>query len=155
MAFGNPYGDPWSPGLVAEWTEKLYRMGVRILSLSDTIGAATPETVSYLFKYLIPLYPDIKFGAHLHTHPDNWYEKVWAAWEAGCRRFDTAIRGLGGCPMAKDELVGNLPTEKFIGFLEKKRIPNPLFMPAFENAYNEALRIFSGPRLNENIFQNV
>jgi len=152
MGFGNPYGDPWSPELVADWTEKLYRMGVRTLSLSDTIGAATPETVDLLFSHLIPAYPEIEFGAHLHTHPDNWYEKVDAAWKAGCRRFDTAIRGYGGCPMAKDELVGNLPTEKFISYLHKNHIPNPLDMTAFENAYNEALRIFSGPKLEQNIF---
>jgi len=152
MGFGNPYGDPWSPELVASWTEKLYRMGVRILSLSDTVGAAVPETVELLFSHLIPAYPDMEFGAHLHTHPDNWYEKVDAAWKAGCRRFDTAIRGYGGCPMAKDELVGNLPTEKFISYLHRNDIPNPLDMTAFENAYNEALKIFSGPRLKQNIF---
>jgi hydroxymethylglutaryl-CoA lyase len=155
MGFGNPYGDPWSPELVAEWTEKLYRMGVRILSLSDTIGAATPETVSLLFEHLIPEYPDVEFGAHLHTHPSNWAEKVQAAWDAGCRRFDTAMKGFGGCPMAKDELVGNLPTEKLVSFLEKNKIKHPLNMTAFENAYNEALRIFSGPHPKQNIFDKV
>ncbi len=155
MGFGNPYGDPWSPELVAEWTEKLYRMGVRILSLSDTIGAAIPQTIDMLFRHLIPAYPEMEFGAHLHTHPDNWYDKVEAAWKAGCRRFDTAIRGYGGCPMAKDELVGNLPTEKLISFFNKNKIAHPLDMTAFENAYNEALRIFSGPRLSQNIFDKV
>jgi len=155
MGFGNPYGEPWSPELVGEWTEKLYRMGVRILSLSDTVGAATPETISLLFGHLIPAYPDVEFGAHLHTHPDNWYDKVDAAWKAGCRRFDSAIRGYGGCPMAKDELVGNLPTEKLISYFEEHRIPTGLDMHAFEHAYNEALRIFSGPRLEQNIFDNV
>ncbi len=155
MGFGNPYGEPWSPELVAEWTEKLYRMGVRILSLSDTVGAATAETVSLLFGHLIPAYPEVEFGAHLHTHPDNWYDKVQAAWQAGCRRFDTAIKGLGGCPMAKDELVGNLPTEKLISFLNKNRVEHRLNMTAFENAYNEAQRIFSGPQLKQNIFDRV
>jgi len=104
---------------------------------------------------LIPLYPDVEFGAHLHTHPDNWYDKVDAAWKAGCRRFDSAIRGYGGCPMAKDELVGNLPTEKLISYFQAHHIPLPLDMHAFEHAYNEALRIFSGPQLKQNIFDNA
>ncbi len=143
MGFGNPYGEPWSPELVAGWVEKLYDMGVRIMSLSDTIGAASPETINYLFGHLIPRYPDVEFGAHLHTHPSNWYEKVDAAYRAGCRRFDSAIRGLGGCPMAKDELVGNLPTEKLINYFNRNNIPTGLDMKAFEYSYNEALRIFS------------
>ncbi len=153
MGFGNPYGDPWSPELVADWTEKLSQMGVKILSLSDTIGAATPETIFELFSHLIPMYPQVEFGAHLHTHPENWHEKIKAAWNAGCRRFDSAIKGYGGCPMAKDELVGNLPTEKLINFFAGNKINHGLNLNAFENAYNEALRIFSGPQMKENIFQ--
>ncbi len=153
MGFGNPYGEPWSPELVAEWVEKLYRMGVRIMSLSDTIGAATPETIEYLFGHLIPLYPDVEFGAHLHTHPSNWYEKIDAAYRSGCRRFDSAIRGFGGCPMAKDELTGNLPTEKLLNYFHQHRIPTGLDMKAFERAYNEALEVFSGPPTERNIFK--
>ncbi len=145
MGFGNPYGEPWSKELVAEWVEKLHRMGVRILSLSDTVGSADPGTIHYLFEHLIPMYPDIEFGAHLHTHPDNWYDKVDAAYRAGCRRFDSAIKGYGGCPMAKDELVGNLPTEKLLSYFAQHHISVPVDRTAFENAYNEALRIFSGP----------
>ncbi len=151
MGFGNPYGEPWSPELVAGWVEKLHAMGVRIMSLSDTIGAARPETVDYLFRHLIPLYPDVEFGAHLHTHPSNWYEKVDAAYKAGCRRFDSAIRGFGGCPMAKDELTGNLPTEKLLNYFVRHGIETGLDMNAFENAYNEALRVFAGPG-EKNIF---
>ena len=154
MGFGNPYGEPWSPEIVAGWVEKLYGMGVRIMSLSDTIGAAVPETVDYLFRHLIPLYPDVEFGAHLHTHPENWYEKIDAAYRAGCRRFDSAIRGFGGCPMAKDELTGNLPTEKLLNYFQQHRIPTGLDMKAFERAYNEALRVFSPPQ-EKNIFREV
>src|SRR5690606_7084982 len=111
MDFGNPYGDPWNVEIVGEWTERLAAMGSRVLSLSDTIGSSTPEAIDHLFSNLIPKYPDIEFGAHLHTTPGQWKEKVAAAHGAGCRRFDGAIQGLGGCPMAKDELTGNMPTE--------------------------------------------
>lgn len=110
MGFGNPYGDPWDVEIVGEWTEKLAAMGVKILSLSDTIGSSTPDIITYLFSHLIPEYPHIEFGAHLHTTPTAWFEKVDAAYKAGCRRFDGAIQGFGGCPMAKDELTGNMPT---------------------------------------------
>ena len=112
MGFGNPYGDPWNEDIVGNWTEKLSKMGVKILSLSDTVGSSTPEVISYLFSNLISQYPEIEFGAHLHTTPDKWHEKVNAAFKAGCNRFDGAIKGYGGCPMAKDELTGNMPTEK-------------------------------------------
>ena len=110
MGFGNPYGDPWSVEIVGQWAERLSKMGVDILSLSDTIGSSTPEVIDYLFKGLIMAYPNIEFGAHLHTTPTTWHEKVDAAYQAGCRRFDGAIQGFGGCPMAKDELTGNMPT---------------------------------------------
>ena len=110
MGFGNPYGDPWNVEIVGEWTEKLAKMGVKILSLSDTVGTSNPETIDNLFSNLIPAYPQIEFGAHLHTTPSTWHEKVDAAYKAGCLRFDGAIQGFGGCPMAKDELTGNMPT---------------------------------------------
>src|SRR5690606_24528802 len=112
MGFGNPYGDPWNVEIVGEWTEKLSAMGVKILSLSDTIGSSTPEVIDYLSSNLIPRYPKIEFGAHLHTTPASWHEKINAAYKAGCKRFDGAIQGFGGCPMAKDELTGNMPTER-------------------------------------------
>ena len=142
MGFGNPYGDPWNVDIVGEWTEKLYSMGVKILSLSDTIGSSTPETINYLFSNLIPKYPDIEFGAHLHTTPTTWFEKVDAAYKAGCNRFDGAIQGFGGCPMAKDELTGNMPTEKLLSYFTSKQC-NPLNAFSFESAHNEATKIFS------------
>ena len=142
MGFGNPYGDPWNVEIVANWTEKLSAMGVKIISLSDTIGSSTPEVISYLFSNLIPKYPAIEFGAHLHTTADKWHEKINAAYSAGCRRFDGAIQGFGGCPMAKDDLTGNMPTEKMLSyFTQQKAITNTSPM-SFESAYNVASQLF-------------
>jgi len=143
MGFGNPYGDPWNVEIVAEWTEKLAGMGVKILSLSDTIGSSTPDIITYLFSNLIPQYPDIEFGAHLHTTPQAWFEKVNAAYQSGCRRFDGAIQGFGGCPMAKDELTGNMPTEKMLSYFTTNKIETGINSLAFESAYNKALDIFT------------
>ena len=142
MGFGNPYGDPWNVEIVGEWTEKLSAMGVKILSLSDTIGSSNPESIDYLFSNLIPKYPHIEFGAHLHTTPATWFEKVDAAYNAGCKRFDGAIQGFGGCPMAKDELTGNMPTEKLLSYFTSKQ-SNQLNALSFESAYNEATKIFT------------
>ena len=142
MGFGNPYGDPWDVDKVAKWTDILSKMGVEILSLSDTIGVANGETISYLFSNLIPLYPNIEFGAHLHTHPNQWFEKVDAAYKAGCNRFDGAIKGFGGCPMAKDELTGNMPTEKLLTYFTAEKVNTSLNPLSFESAYNEALDVF-------------
>ncbi len=141
MGFGNPYGDPWNVDVVRAWTERLFKMGVKILSLSDTIGSSTPENIGYLFSNLIPLYPNIEFGAHLHTTPSSWFEKVDAAYKAGCHRFDGAIQGFGGCPMAKDELTGNMPTEKLLSYFTSIK-HNSLNALSFESAYNEASKIF-------------
>ena len=143
MGFGNPYGDPWNVDIVAKWTHILNKMGVEILSLSDTIGSSTPEIINYLFKNLIPHYSNIEFGAHLHTTPNTWFEKVDAAYNAGCFRFDGAIKGYGGCPMAKDELTGNMPTEKLISYFNKQKVETNINAMSFESAYNEALKIFS------------
>lgn len=143
MGFGNPYGDPWNVEIVGEWTEKLYKMGVKILSLSDTVGTSDPETITYLFSNLIPKYPDIEFGAHLHTTPTKWHEKVDAAYKAGCRRFDGAIQGFGGCPMAKDELTGNMPTEKMVSYFGAAKVDSNVNAMPFESSYNEATKIFS------------
>lgn len=143
MAFGNPYGDPWDVDIVGEWTEKLQKMGVKILSLSDTIGSSSRSTISYLFSHLIPAYPSVEFGAHLHTHPSTWYDKVDAAYTAGCLRFDGAIQGFGGCPMAKDELTGNMPTEKLISYCTAQKAENSLNVLAYESAHNEASKLFS------------
>lgn len=142
MGFGNPYGDPWDVEIVSEWTERLNKMGVRILSLSDTIGSSDPKTIAYLFSHLIPQYPKIEFGAHLHTTPSSWFEKVDAAYSSGCKRFDGAIQGFGGCPMAKDELTGNMPTEKLLSYLTTKKA-HSLNALSFESAYNEASKIFT------------
>jgi hydroxymethylglutaryl-CoA lyase len=121
MAFGNPYGELWSPEIAAKWSERLINeVGVKILALSDTIGVSKPENISPMFELLINEFPNIEIGAHLHTSPGNWEEKVNAAWNAGCRRFDGALKGYGGCPMAEDELVGNMPSENLIHFLEAK-----------------------------------
>ncbi len=143
MGFGNPYGDPWNVEIVGEWTEKLAGMGVKILSLSDTVGSSTPEVIDYLFSNLIPRYPDIEFGAHLHTTPTKWHEKVDAAYAAGCRRFDGAVQGFGGCPMAKDELTGNMPTEKLLSYFTKCNVETHVNWLKFEAAYNEATYLFS------------
>jgi hydroxymethylglutaryl-CoA lyase len=142
MGFGNPYGDPWNLDIVSEWTEKLSKMGVEILSLSDTIGSSTPENISYLFSNLIPQYPKIEFGAHLHTTPDKWFEKIDAAYHAGCHRFDGAIQGFGGCPMAKDELTGNMPTEKLLSYFTANKANTNTSPLSFESAYNEATKLF-------------
>ena len=143
MGFGNPYGDPWNVEIVGEWTEKLSGMGVKILSLSDTVGTSTPEIIDYLFSNLIPKYPNIEFGAHLHTTPAKWHEKVDAAYKAGCHRFDGAIQGFGGCPMAKDELTGNMPSEKMLSYFNSAKADTNIKMTSFESAYNEALKIFN------------
>ncbi len=142
MGFGNPYGDPWNVEIVGEWTERLAKMGVKILSLSDTIGSSTPEVIDYLFSNLIPKYPEIEFGAHLHTTPDKWHEKVDAAFKAGCTRFDGAIQGFGGCPMAKDDLTGNMPTEKLLSYFTAQKADTNLSAMSFESAYNEASKLF-------------
>jgi len=142
MGFGNPYGDPWNVEIVGEWTEKLAGMGVKILSLSDTVGSSTPDVIDYLFSNLIPKYPQIEFGAHLHTTPDKWFEKIDAAYKAGCKRFDGAIQGFGGCPMAKDDLTGNMPTERMLSYFNSVKADTNMQAMSFESAYNEATKLF-------------
>lgn len=116
MGFGNPYGDPWNAEVVMEWVDKLADLDIRIFSLSDTVGVSNPQSISYLFKNLIPAYPHLEIGAHLHTQPHNWREKIHAASENGCTRFDSAMKGFGGCPMAKDDLTGNMATENLVSY---------------------------------------
>ena len=142
MGFGNPYGDPWNVEIVGEWTQKLSDMGVKILSLSDTVGSSTPDVISYLFSNLIPKYPAIEFGAHLHTTPDKWFEKIDAAYKSGCRRFDGAIQGFGGCPMATDNLTGNMPTEKLLSYFTTQKENTNTSPMSFESSYNEATKLF-------------
>jgi len=143
MGFGNPYGDPWNVEIVGDWTERLSSYGVNILSLSDTVGTSDAETISYLFSNLIPAYPNIEFGAHLHTTPTSWHEKIDAAYKAGCRRYDGAIQGFGGCPMAKDELTGNMPTEKMLSYFNAAKADSNIKMGSFESSFNEASKIFT------------
>lgn len=135
MGFGNPYGDEYSPEIAIHWCRKLHDMGIRILSLADTIGISNPQNITQLFSTLIPEFKDVEFGAHLHTTPDKWEEKVDAAYKSGCRRFDSAIKGYGGCPMAADKLTGNMPTENVLSYLKNHNIPFSLDM----NAFNEAM----------------
>lgn len=144
MGFGNPYGDDWNADIALHWVTEMDKIGVRILSLSDTIGIATPESIRYLFSSLIPAFKHIEFGAHLHTTPDTWREKVDAAYQSGCKRFDGAIKGFGGCPMAADTLTGNMPTEKVIDFFTDKNIELGLNKTAFNEAMLMAASVFSG-----------
>ena len=120
MAFGNPYGEKYHPEIVLELTNKLDILEVKNISLSDTIGVSNPANISPIFSALISEYSEIEFGAHFHTNLDKWKEKVDSAFQNGCRRFDSAIKGLGGCPMAKDDLTGNMPTEKLISYFSDK-----------------------------------
>lgn len=142
MGFGNPYGDPWNVEIVQKWVDQLVPMGIRIFSLSDTIGCSNPQNIEYLFGSLIPAYPDVEFGAHLHTQPHNWREKVKSAWESGCARFDGAIKGYGGCPMAKDDLTGNMATENMIFFFDEVDAPLKIERPAFARSMMMALEVF-------------
>lgn len=134
MAFGNPYGDVYNTDIAIQWSRKLYDMGIKILALSDTIGVSNPQNITELFSTLIPELKEVEFGAHLHTTPDKWEEKVHAAYTNGCRRFDSAIKGFGGCPMASDELTGNMPTENLVRYFSQNNIPFSLNLQAFNEA---------------------
>ncbi len=134
MAFGNPYGEKWSSDIAMHWSRELSNMGIKILALSDTIGVSNPQNITELFSTLIPELKDVEFGAHLHTTPDKWEEKVKAAFDSGCRRFDSAIKGFGGCPMASDKLTGNMPTENLINYFKANNIPFSLDQQAFNSA---------------------
>lgn len=134
MAFGNPYGDAWSIEVAADWTRKLAGMGIRTLALSDTIGVSNPDNIRTLFNGLIPEFPEVSFGAHLHTTPDSWRGKMEAAWNSGCRRFDHAVKGYGGCPMATDKLTGNMPSERVLEFFDEKKIATGIDMAVFGEA---------------------
>ena len=143
MAFGNPYGDEWSIYIVAHWAEKLLKeFGINILSLSDTIGTSNPNVINWLFTKLINEFPDVEFGAHLHSSASNFKEKIQAAYDAGCRRFDGSILGIGGCPLADDNLVGNIPTEKMIEILENKSENLSINKQALNNSLKIATKIF-------------
>ena len=142
MGFGNPYGDPYNVDFVQNFVRKLVDMDIQIISLADTIGVSNPENISYLFGHLIPQYPKVEFGAHLHSTPDAIYEKVDAAYKAGCLRFDGAINGFGGCPMAKDDLVGNMATEAMISYFNDCKVDLNIDRQAFLKAQQLAFKIF-------------
>lgn len=136
MGFGNPYGEEWKPEIVTEYVQKVAQEGVEIISLADTVGTASPDDITTLYNLLIPEYDWIEFGAHFHASPNDWEKKIAAAYAAGCRRFDGALKGYGGCPFAADELTGNIATENILAFLEKK---GEKFKGLHKSALNQAL----------------
>jgi hydroxymethylglutaryl-CoA lyase len=142
MGFGNPYGDPWNAEVVMEWVDKLEDLGIRIFSLSDTVGVSNPQSISYLFSNLIPAYPQLEIGAHLHTQPHNWREKVHAAYQNGCTRFDAAMKGFGGCPMAKDDLTGNMATENLLSYFTETTENLAIDYPQFIRSLSMANDVF-------------
>ena len=142
MGFGNPYNDPYDLNLVEQFADILSTLGVRIISLADTTGVSAPATITELFLQLSKRFPDIEFGAHLHSHPRTSNEKIHAAYAAGCRRFDGAIRGFGGCPMANDDLVGNIATESIVSFLQEKHVDPGIDLLLFSKALKAADRLF-------------
>lgn len=143
MAFGNPYNEHYETELVSQLAEKVIEIGITTLAPSDTIGSSRPDTIKLLFSQLMQNFPGVEFGAHLHSTPHTVIPKIEAAFQVGCHRFDGAIRGLGGCPMAKDELTGNLPTEQIITFLESKGINLNLNKSAFQDAWTYADQVFN------------
>ena len=136
MGFGNPYNELWNADIVIHWVKKLAQMGVKIIALSDTIGVSNPDNITELFSNLIPEFPAIEFGAHLHSSPEKWKEKIIACEKSGCLRFDSALKGIGGCPMADDELVGNLATENLINYFGGAEL-----LGLNSDAFNESLKI--------------
>ncbi|MDH3648332.1 MAG: hydroxymethylglutaryl-CoA lyase [Saprospiraceae bacterium] len=144
MGFGNPYGDPWNVETVQKWVDILADLDIKIMALSDTIGVSTPESIHYLFSNLIPPYPDVEFGAHLHTTPGSWQEKIQAAYESGCLRYDGALKGFGGCPMAKDELTGNMPTENLVQYFDQQGIKLDISRTHLASSLSLASVVFAG-----------
>lgn len=143
MGFGNPYGDDWNVSIVEDWVGKLADLGIDSFSISDTVGISTPKAIQDVFTALIGNYGAAEFGSHFHTRPDEWEEKVDAAFKSGCRRFDGAIKGYGGCPMAKDELVGNMPTENMVRYFDTNDVNHGLDAVAFDKALQIAQHIFN------------
>lgn len=142
MGFGNPYGDPYEAELAIGWVKKLSNLGIRTIAMADTVGVAQPETIEYIYKHLIPAFPEVTIGAHFHSAPDRWEEKIQTAWDHGCLRFDSAMKGIGGCPMAEDELVGNIATEHILQWADRSGITLRLNREAFNEALLMAGRIF-------------
>ncbi|MCP4120327.1 MAG: hydroxymethylglutaryl-CoA lyase [Bacteroidetes bacterium] len=142
MAFGNPYQEKWHPDIVADWTRKMAELDIKLFMPSDTIGSSNSESISAVYGMLNQEFPELQIGAHLHTTPDSWKEKVQAAWDNGCKRFDAAIKGYGGCPMAKDDLTGNMATENVLTFLDEAGIESGIDTGAFQKAMQLAGETF-------------
>lgn len=142
MAFGNPYGDPYSEGIVFKWVEQMIRMGIETISLADTVGVATPEQVYEITRMLVSVLPNTEIGVHLHSRRHNWKEKIDAALRANCRRFDGALKGIGGCPMANDELIGNMNTELLVPYFEELHLLDGIDKLALSEASALANEIF-------------
>ncbi len=142
MAFGNTYGDAYSPQIVEQWVEKLSVLNVKTFMLSDTVGVAEPKIIEYLFSTLVPAFPKLEIGVHLHTAPYNWKEKIETAYDNGCRRFDSVIKGYGGCPMAKDELIGNMSTENLLNYFSREQLGEDFSITSFDEALREANAVF-------------
>ncbi|MBV9988756.1 MAG: hydroxymethylglutaryl-CoA lyase [Chitinophagaceae bacterium] len=143
MGFGNPYNDPYDAGILLQWADELAQRDVKILSLADTVGLATPQQISFALETLIPQYPAIRFGVHLHSSAASWEPKLAAAYQAGCRRFDGALKGIGGCPMAQDDLVGNMDSELMIGWFEKRGVHTGIDQAAMALCSQLANEIFA------------
>ena len=143
MAFGNPYGDLWNSDIVINWTKKLSDLGIKIIALSDTIGVSNPENINYLFSNIIPEFKNVEIGAHLHSTKEKASEKIDAAYKSGCKRFDVAIHGFGGCPMAADDLTGNLATEDLEAYFIKNNINLNLDTEVLREAYESSWNIFN------------
>jgi hydroxymethylglutaryl-CoA lyase len=143
MGFGNPYGDVWNSDIVIKWSERLYNeLGIKILALSDTIGCANPLLVSSLFRELIPALKNVEFGAHLHTIPNDAKNLIEAAYNSGCRRFDGAIKGFGGCPMAADDLTGNMPTELMLQWFQENAVETGIDNQEFKRSFEMSSSVF-------------
>lgn len=142
MGFGNPYGDAYSADIAIDWVGRLSKLGIRTIAMSDTVGVAEPQTIDYIFRNLIPAFPEVTIGAHFHATAENWRSKMDAAWNAGCRRYDSALKGIGGCPMAKDELVGNIATENVLRWCDEHDVYTDLNRPNFETALGMAGSVF-------------
>ncbi len=142
MAFGNPYQEKWHPDIVADWTRKMADLDIKLFMPSDTIGSSNSDSISAVYGLLNQEFPELQIGAHLHTTPDSWKEKVQAAWDNGCRRFDSAIKGYGGCPMAKDDLTGNMATENVLTFLDEAGIESGIDTSTFQKAMQLAGKTF-------------
>lgn len=142
MGFGNPYGDPYNAEVAIDWVGKLSQLGIKTFAMSDTVGVAKPDTIEYIFSHLVPEFKNLNIGAHFHSTADKWEEKMDAAYKNGCLRFDSSMKGIGGCPMAEDELVGNIATENIVYWAEKNKIELGINLDAFYEASQMAAGVF-------------